>query len=237
MQKSHAHPNPTTHPRTWLDNTCVYITLQFVDGPPESVAILDTSKGPNQKWQNLQVAFDASTSTPFCWDFDSSFDGSKLFTSQCTTGSGLGGGGIYKGPSVITTHPATGGAAYTYMFVNQSLAFTALRAVTNSTLLFTVGNTTGDTSQNGLWKVGADGSKPALLTGTPGSSGSQLNQFTQFPWSNVSRNASQYVLAIVNSSSSNITYTLEYGSLNGGAPIVFASITNVQLSVVGWTTM
>jgi len=35
----------------------------------------------------------------------------------------------------------------------------------------------------------------------------------------------------------NTTYTLEYGSLSGGAPIVFASITNVQLATVGWTTM
>ena len=31
--------NPTIHPRTWLDNTRVYVTLEFVDAPPESVAI------------------------------------------------------------------------------------------------------------------------------------------------------------------------------------------------------
>lgn len=62
----------SVHPRTWLDNTRAYVTLQFPDGPPEIVAILDTSKGSNQKWQNLPVVFDASMSTPFCWDFDSS---------------------------------------------------------------------------------------------------------------------------------------------------------------------
>ena len=33
------------------------------------------------------------------------------------------------------------------------------------------------------------------------------------------------------------TYTLEYGSLSGGSPIVFASTTNIQLATVGWTTM
>jgi hypothetical protein len=116
--------------------------------------------------------------------------------------------------------------------VDQGLAFRAIRAVTSNTLLFIVGNESGNTSQNGLWKVGTDGSNPARLT-TSG----ELNQFTQFPWSNVSRDGSKYVLQIVTSSSSNTTYTLEYGSLSGGSPFVFASITNVQLASVGWTTM
>jgi hypothetical protein len=30
---------------------------------------------------------------------------------------------------------------------------------------------------------------------------------------------------------------LEYGSLSDSAPIVFASISNTQLALVGWTTM
>jgi hypothetical protein len=224
--------NPTIHPRTWLDNTRVYVTLQLVDGPPESVAILDTSKGPNQKVQNLQVAFDASTSTPFCWDFDSSFDGNNLFTSQCTaTSSGGPGANIFNGPSVISVRPAAG-FSYTYVYVNQGQAFTAVRAVTSNTLLFTVGNTSGGTSQNGLWKVGTNGSNPTHLTPS-----GAFNQFTQFPWSNVSRDSSKYALQIVGGTPSNTTYTLEYGSLSGGSPVVFASISNVQLATVGWTTM
>src|SRR5205823_6689414 len=100
------------------------------------------------------------------------------------------------------------------------------------TLLFTVGNETGDLSQNGLWKVGTDGSNPVHLT-TSG----QLNQSTQFPWSNVSRDGSKYALQIINFTPTSTTYTLEYGSLSGGTPVVFASITNVQLATVGWTTM
>jgi len=116
--------------------------------------------------------------------------------------------------------------------VNQGQAFTAVRAVTNNTLLFTVGNTAGNSSQNGLWKVGTNGSNPAHLAPS-----GALNQFTQFPWSNVSRDSSKYVLQIVHSISTGTTYTLEYGSLSGGSPFVFASITNVQLATVGWTTM
>lgn len=230
--------NPSIHPRTWLDKTRVYVTLQLVDGPPESVAVLDTSKGPNQQWQNLPVAFDASSSTPFCWDFDSSFDGKILFTSQCSAPSvGSLGPGPAHGPSVITVHPPAGGSSYTYIYVSQSLAFSAVRAVTSSTLLFLVANTSGDTSHNGLWKVGTDGSNPLRLTSSPGSINSQLNQFNQFPWSNVSRDGQRYVLQIVSSTSSSTTYTLEYGSLSGGLPVVFASITGTQLATVGWTTM
>jgi len=64
-----------------------------------------------------------------------------------------------------------------------------------------------------------------------------MNQFNQFPWSNVSRDSQRYVLQIVSSTSSGTTYTLEYGSLSGGSPVVFASITGTQLATVGWTTM
>jgi hypothetical protein len=222
----------TIHPRTWLDNTRAYVTFEFPDSPPEKVAILDTSKGPNQQVQNLQVAFDASTSTPFCWDFDSSFDATKLFISQCTaTSSGAPFPNVFGGPGVISVRPPTG-FSYSYLYVNQGQAFTAVRAVTSNTLLFTVGNTSVNTSQNGLWKVGTDGSNPAHLAPS-----GEFNQFTQFPWSNVSRDSSKYVLQIVHSTSTGTTYTLEYGSLSGGSPVVFASITNVQLATVGWTTM
>jgi len=223
----------TVHPRTWLDKTRVYVTIQGTDAPPETLAILDTSKGPNQSLQNLQQVFDVSTSTPFCWDFDSSFDTTKLFVSQCTASpSPIGPGpGSLHGPGVLTLRPPNG-SAYSYLYVSQDLAFTAVRAVTSSTLLFTVGNTSGNTSQNGLWKVGKDGTHPQRLT-----SSGQLNQFTQFPWSNVSRDGSRYVLQLVSSASSGTTDTLEYGSLSGGSPVVFASITNVQLATVGCTTM
>ena len=220
------------HPRTWLDKIRVYVTIQFPDGPPETLAILDTSKGPNQQYQNLPVAFDASTSTPFCWDFDSSFDASNLFVSQCSASSSGGpGADIFQGPSVITVR-APEGSPYSYLYVNQGRAFTTLRAVTKTTLLFTVGNTTGDTSQNGLWKVGTDGSHATHLT-----SSGEFNLFTQFPWSNVSRDGTRYALQIITSTSTSTTYTLEFGSLSGGSPVVFASITGTQLATVGWTTM
>jgi hypothetical protein len=224
----------TIHPRTWLDTTHAYVTLQLPDGPPESLLLLDTSNGPNQNYLKLPVVFNAGVSTPFCWDFDSSFDGKSLFTSQCKAINNPTGPGasICCGPSVIANHSPTDGVSYSYVYVNQVQAFTAVRAVTSKTLLFTVGNTNKDTSKNGVWRVGIDGSSPLRLTPS-----GEFNQFTQFPWSHVSRDGTKYALQIINSVSINTTYTLEYGSLSGGSPIVFASITNVQLATVGWTTM
>ena len=226
----------TFSPRTWLDNTRVYLTYEPTDSPPTSVYLLDTSKGANQNYHNLPLVFDSSAN-PYCWDFDSSYDALQLYTSACTaTQSGGPGHVTYSGPSSIAVHPATGGTGTTIDF-RSDLAFTSVRAVTSNTLFYLVGNTTGNTSQNGLWKVGADGSNPILLAGNSGNTDAQLNQYSQFPWSNVSRDGSQYVLALVHSNQSHTTYTLEYGSLNGGTPFVFAAITDVQLSVVGWTTM
>lgn len=234
LQVELTNGSTTVHPRTWLDLTRVYVTLQGTDAPPETLALLDTSKGPNQNVQNLPVVFDATQSTPFCWDFDSSFNGKSLFTSQCTAVNNPNGPGasVCCGPSVIANHSPTGGVSYSYVYVNQVQAFTAVRAVTSNTLLFTVGNTNTNTSQNGVWKVGTDGSSPLRLTNS-----GEFNQFTQFPWSNVSRDGTKYALQIINSSTTSTTYTLEFGSMSGGTPIVFASITNVQLATVGWTTM
>ena len=226
----------TFTPRTWLDNTRVYLTYEPTDSPPTSVYLLDTSKGANQNYHNLPLVFDSSAN-PYCWDFDSSYDALQLYTSACTaTQSGGPGHVTYSGPSSIAIHPATGGTGTTIVS-RSDLAFTSVRAVTSNTLFYLVGDTTGSTSQNGLWKVGTDGSNPTLLASNPGNTAAQLNQYSQFPWSNVSHAGSQYVLALVQSNQSHTTYTLEYGSLSGGTPFVFAAITDVQLSVVGWTTM
>jgi hypothetical protein len=97
-----------------------------------------------------------------------------------------------------------------------------------------------DTSQNGLWKVSSSGSGLTRLTVEGKGQSTNLNQYTQFPWSNVSRDGSMYAFETTNSGSVTYPYTfsLLYGSLSGGAPTTFASISDgTQLSIVGWTTM
>jgi len=64
-----------------------------------------------------------------------------------------------------------------------------------------------------------------------------LNAYSQYYWSNVSRDHNLYALEEYGTSSSNETYTILYGSMNGGASTTIASIGGTELEVAGWTTM
>lgn len=235
-------------PLTWLDNTRLYLNGPEVDAPPQALYLLDTSRGANQNSNNLQKVFDASSvtgTTNFCWNADSNFDGTKLFTSQCSTTANSSGPGIdsQSGPSTINMQSATGGAQQKKIFTSQNMAITAVRSISKSTLLLLINNngtgTNVDTSQNGLWKVNADGSGlTRLTTGGAGVSGGPglLCPFTQYPWSNVSRDGSMF--ASQHNSVNGQTQSLLFGSLNGGSSTTIASISDgTQLSIVGWTTM
>ena len=139
------------------------------------------------------------------------------------------------------TEPATGGSQHT-IFSSQTLGIATVRAISSRTLLLQIKNFsmnyTVDSSQNGLWKVNTDGTGlTRLTTETPGATTS-LCQFTQNPWSNVSRDGSMYAFETNNSGTYPYTYTLSFGSLDGGSPTPFASISDgTQLATVGWTTM
>jgi hypothetical protein len=234
-------------PLTWLDNTRLYLNGPEVDAPPQALYLLDTSRGANQNPNKLQKVFDASSvtgTTNFCWNADSTFDGAKLFTSQCITTPSSNGPGIgsQSGPSTINMRPATGGAQQK-IFTSQNMAITAIRSISKTTLLLLINNnatgTNVDTSQNGLWKVNADGSGLTRLTSSgAGVSGGPtlLCPYTQYPWSNVSRDGSKF--ASQQNSVNGQTESLLFGSINGGSSTTFASISDgTQLSIVGWTTM
>lgn len=220
------------YPHTWLDGTRVYLVNQPTDEPPDGLYILDTSRGANQNASSLQKVFDAtSRSIGFgCWGFDSSYDGKYLFTSQCIASDPRSGKTTQLGPSAILIHPATGGSPVNTVFSSSTVAITSVRAMANGTLLYTVNTIGGNSSQNGLWKVNPDGSYRSQLTGAVG----QFNQYSQYPWSNISRDGSDYVLQ----AKSGNTYSLLYGSLSGGSTFTFASISDgTFLTTVGWTTM
>jgi len=234
-------------PLTWLDNTHLYVNGPEVDAPPQALFILDTTKGTHQNPINLQKVFDASSvagPTNFCWNADSNFNGTNMFSSQCTTTPNPNGPGIGSqiGPSTISIQPATGGTPQK-IFSSQTMAITAVRSISQNTLLLLINNngsgTNVDTSQNGLWKVNTSGSGlTRLTTNGAGVSGgpSFMCQFTQYPWSNVSRDGSMF--AIQQNSANGQTQSLLFGSLSGGTTTTFASIEGgTQLSIVGWTTM
>jgi hypothetical protein len=58
----------------------------------------------------------------------------------------------------------------------------------SSSLLLSAANTANDASLNGLWKMNVDGTGLTRLTSTTGT----FNQFTQYPWSNFSRDDKLY---------------------------------------------
>lgn len=227
-----ASPGLAYLPRTWLDNTRVLMVgfAQNADAPPQNVYILDTNKGANQQVSDLQQVV---TPGQACWDFDSSFDSTKLFISQCTPGQP-------DGSSSVGVQPATGGSLSTF-FTSSTLAINSVRVIdpSNTYLLATATNmglgVSGNTSNDGLYKLKTDGSAPLRLTSDKAGETSNLNSFSQYFWSNVSRDGKLYALEMSNFSTGN--YTLMYGSLNGGTPTTFASISGTVLEIAGWTKM
>jgi eukaryotic-like serine/threonine-protein kinase len=226
-----AAPGLAYLPRTWLDNKRVLLVgfAQNADAPPQNVYLLDTTKGANQQTTDLQQV--VTLGQP-CWDFDSSFDSSKLFVSQCTPGQP-------KGSSSVGVQPATGGTLNTF-FTSSTLAINSVRVIDpNNTLLATANNigqgVNGDTSNDGLYRLKTDNSAPLRLTSNNTGETSNLNSFSQYFWSNVSRDGKLYALEMSNVSTGR--YTLMFGSLNGGKPTTFADISGTVLEIVGWTKM
>ncbi len=216
-------------PRTWLDNTRVYV-VGFVpnsDAPLRGLYILDTAHGPNQQSASLQQTLKVAGS---CWDFDSSTDGTELFVSQCMQGQ--------HGSGSVRLFTPDGGTPTTILNSTR-LAIARVRS-TDSGLLLSVSNmalgqTNGDMSQDGLWKTSLDGSGLTRLTTDGPGETSDLNPFTQDPWSNVSRDGKMYAFTLTNNTTG--TDTLLVSSLSGGKPTAFASIGGTQLAIAGWTTM
>ncbi len=211
--------------RTWLDTHRVYLTNTQRDQPPNIIYLLDTNN-PGK----LQTVFNGSFS-----DFDSSYNGKSLFTSSCSCG--LGGN---MGPGSIAVQPATGGSQQT-LYSSSTDAITTVRAALPTTLLFLVENFIpggGSTPDNGLWKINTDGSGVSRLTTDQSGQASGLNPYSQFPWSNVSRDGSMYGLDIIGTQGG-FTQTLEYGPISGGTATPFATFNGTQttLTIAGWTTM
>lgn len=208
-------------PVAWLDNTRLYMTDISENGRYQNLYLLDTRQAAAQQNTGLQIIAHRAT---LCWDFDRSLDGSKLFLSQCTQNNG---------PSSVNVQSATGGSQHT-IYSSRTLAVVAVRALSKTSLLLLIKNVSGDQSQNGLWRINTDGSGLARVSiDTAGSQ--QLNQTSQYLWSNISRDGSMY--AVQESSSTSKGYSLIFGIL-GGTPITFASTTDgTQLAIIGWTTM
>jgi eukaryotic-like serine/threonine-protein kinase len=214
-------------PVTWLDHIGVYVGKKKADGPDDSFALLDIRKGPNQTEPNL-LHFQVASTT--CTDFDSSYDSTQLFVSSCYDNGPFAPMHKVQGPSSIIVESPTGGQSGT-IYGTSTLAITAVRSISHTTLLFTVNNLTGDTTHNGLWKINRDGTSLVRLTTDSIQEPHIFNIYSQNPWSNVSRDGSKYVLT---PNGLGISMLL-IGSLHGGTPTELTD--SPEVSMVGWTTM
>lgn len=234
--------------RTWVDNTRVYlVSLPAGPGGAENLYILDTKQGAQQQVSNLTLVGQGSQPQS-CWDFDSDYEATRLVTSSCTVSfpPGSTDRGIQQGPSSITIQSITGGSAHT-TFTTPTLAITQVRLLgyKSSKLLLLMENqnfgasVSVDTSQNGLWKMNTDGSGLTRLTTESAGDESNFNQFTQYPWSNISVDGSLYALQVTDIQSKNPITNLVFGSLDGGptTTFAFANVNAGTVEVAGWTMM
>lgn len=223
-------------PRTWLDNTRVLMVgiLPSPDPVAQNIYVLNLANGANQSTSSAPEVFSLSPLLP-CWNFDTSFDARSLFIAQCTPG-------IPTGSSQIIQQPVAGGLSTTVL-TSSTLAFNTVRVIdprNPSSLLalasdLSSGGPNGDPAHDGLYFLNTNTpSSPTRLTSTPAGSYSILNAFSQYFWSNVSRDDTMYVLETITPGSH--AYTLSYGPLHGGKPTAFASIGGTVLEVAGWTT-
>ncbi|HLZ59192.1 MAG TPA: hypothetical protein VKR06_19795 [Ktedonosporobacter sp.] len=215
--------NPTTDflPVTWVDNTRVYV----VDTEPnfDSLAILDTRKGPGQHASDLQEI--VGSRQVMARSFDSNYDATRLFISEVF------------GTGSTATHGVSISCSIDVMPINQAnfnhplscknLVTLGIRVIgySGSSLMLDVNASAGtgkSVPTDGFWKINTDGSGLKQLNTVPGG----FNRFTQYPWSNFSRDGSLY------------TDGLFYGSLNGGSLIRYAADGQGDGNVlVGWTTL
>jgi serine/threonine protein kinase len=219
-------------PVTWLDNTHVYMTaiVPASDAPPQDIYILDTIKGADQHDGDLRTVVKGAR---LCGSFDASYDSHNLLVSLCQSATPAGGGiPSPAGPTTITIQSANGGTPHTIATIPQ--AVTMIRAVSPTMLLLLIESYSGDTTHNGLWKMNADGSGLTRLS-TDSNHTQSLCLFTQYAWSNLSRDGKMYALQSFDPVTS--TYNMYYGTLTDTLPTQFASISNTELHLAGWTSI
>ncbi len=213
-------------PRKWLNNTelaLVGINNRF--GPTQNIYLLDTRKGAGSLEQ-------VSSSSQPCKDFDSNSDGTQLYISSCSS--------QYNQPasSTITAQSLSGGTPIT-IFHSSTLAVAHIRFLQPHTLLLL--------TDSELWTINTDGSG---LTRIVAANGQQYQRnfqsfatYSQYAWSNVSRDGSTFALQSDQAGVDTHTSSLETGSFSSGTLTTVASSfvglvsPGSDVYLVGWTTL
>lgn len=211
-------------PRTWLDNTHLYLRpYQPSETPPLKLYVLDINT------TKVQSVLDLPT---LGGDFDSSVDGTTLFTCQYVFNMPMA-----AGPSTIEAQPALGGQARA-IYRTADYAITSLRVATRTSLLFTIHNSgvsNVDRSHNGLWAINTNGSGLIRLLSETNDELTLFPASTQYVWSSISRNGNLYAAKVAHTTGPHAPAALLIGSLSGGTPTTVATGSTGTLEVAGWT--
>lgn len=212
-------------PAFWADNQ--HLLVKRSDGADASsveVELLDINKGANQKASDLTTIASLPT---FCSSIAPGDNGSQLFSSSCTTLNSNCQGSQVQGPSKVNVLPATGGTAR-MIYSSQNKAVTAIASSGSSSLLIYIENTGGDLSQDGLWKINADGSGLTRLTTTKALA-CQYNQFA-YPLTQISSDGTRYALLYMDGGEQKLIV----GSLAGGSPTTISAhqITSTSILIL-----
>jgi len=221
---------------TWLDNTHAYIIKQGFEGPtpPATVFMINTATATVANPGLVNIL---TTATRFSnYSLDSSYDGTQLYSSYCLQAASPFNTNIQVGP-------AMGGTRHIIFQEQPADCVQVLRAIKPNTLLLLVVVFNASMSSTQIWTMSLPGGSMQVLTpltsSLPGASNQSydLNETSQFPWSNVSRDGRTYALQEIDSSAQ--TQSILIASLNGGKPTTIATTNPGSSSVglAGWTTM
>ena len=206
-------------PYAWLDNQKLYVIQDTGDTPLveiRALSLLDTSKGSNQKPENLTSI--ASTYT-VCGDFALSTDRQKVYSTTCSPTRDNCRGVSFHGPTGMNEQPATGGPS-TMLFSRQDLAIVGIQPIDTRTVLLDIVDTHAGFTQNGLWEMNTTSSSLNQLLKTTGSGCEDL-ELTNPEAPLIASNSLSYALQVTNPIT--LQYTLQVGSLSGGAPNTLAT--------------
>ncbi len=219
---------------TWLDNTRLYaLAAAPQTTSPPKLALLDTDK-PGQAANALPLIFAPAS---VCASFDSSLDATKLYYSECQAVAA-----VSQGPSSIAALSVMGGGTPHTIYDSTTLAVTTIRVASPTTLLFLVKNPPpaqpvppGTAPTDGLWRINIDGTGLTHLVNIGTGQDAVLNEYSQYTWSNVSRDGKLFAIKTTGQNGGQI---LSFGAIAGGDATPFAQVVGVgAVHIVGWTRL
>lgn len=213
-------------PLKWRDHISLYVSysrigVEFTRNRRQVYLLPDVTQ--NSSLQQISIPTITGASNDMCKDFDFSPGNTQLLTSDCNVVKNQDVMDI--GPSTIETNPLAGGSPHVIHSSQHPITFA--RFITNTMIWFSLSDGV-NSSENGVWKINADGSGLTRLT-------TQSVPFELHAYSSnmhISHDGSLF--AFFNSSYSGPS-TLIFGSMDVSNSHTI-SVDGQNDDLIGWTT-